>query len=301
MGNDLRVAVIGATGHIGRALAVELAPQTRLTLYARRPEAASVLAARLRPSPEVRDLSELTHHEHDALVNCIGEGDPSSVPDPAVFDSVTRLADDLTLGYLQRFRESRLINISSGAAYCSGFAEPVTGGELRDECTSGDAYARAKRLSEVRHRESDSAVIDLRVFGFFSRWIDPRSTYFMADVLRSLRSGDTLLTGTADFIRDYIAPADLAALVLACATAGRRNTAYDVYSLAPVRKSEVLAAFVARFGLTYSSDGVTAETSGGKYAYYSLDRRAAELGYRPTRTSLEVLEEEADALLDMTG
>lgn len=307
MADAARVAILGGTGHVGRALASELAECCRLTLYARRPDVARSFAAKVRSaySLQVRDFDDLASHEHDALVNCIGIGDPAGVRDPVIFDEVTRYGDDLALGYLGRNPDTVLVNMSSGAAYCSDFEQAVTGGDLVEivPCGVGDAYGRAKRSSEVRHRaQRDSAIIDLRLFGFFSRHIDLDTTYLMADIVRSLRSGKPLVTGPSDLVRDYVAPHDLGALVMACMNADRHSTAYDVYSARPVRKSEILEAFVEQFGLTYSVEETgTLLGTQPKPAYYSVDRRAGAVGYEPTRTSLETLTEETAALLKTIG
>jgi len=302
MDDATRVAILGATGHIGQALASELAPRVSLALYARRPDVARVFATTLSPVPEVHDLNDLPSRSHDAVVSCIGHGDPAAAGDPAIFDQVTRHADDLAMRYLELHDDAVLINMSSGAAYCSEFVEPARGGDLPAGCTTVDAYARAKWASEARHRAcADAPIIDLRVFGFFSRYINVDSTYLMADIARALRSGRPLQTSASDFTRDYVAPADLAALVLACSAASSRNVAYDVYSAGEVRKSEILSAFAERFGLTYSVAESKGDACVSRANYYSLDRRAGETGYRPARTSIETLEEEMTALLMRVG
>ncbi len=303
MSDGARVGILGATGHIGRALAVELASSCSLTLYARRPAAALEFARsqRLDPLPAVRGLTELDSVEHDALVNCIGLGDPAAVSNKESFDSVTRWADELAIEYLRRYPSARLVNMSSGAAYCSDFRSPARGGDLPDLRTGAsatcDAYSCAKRDSEIRHRrEQDVAIVDLRVFGFFSRYISEEASYFMSAVLRALRAGSTLVTNASDFMRDYVAPRDLARLVRFCVDADPVNTAFDVYSASPVSKFEVLDEFVHRFGLTYSVEKMGAQRD-GKSAYYSLDRSARLLGYEPTLTSLEVLTGETNEIL----
>ncbi len=308
MAEELRVAILGATGHVGRALASELASRHSLTLYARRPGIASEFATTLTvsPPPQVRDISELERHEHDLLVNCIGVGDPASVTTPSIFESVTQHADDIALSYLARYPAARLVNISSGAASCSDFFEPATGEESASACdhNSGDAYALAKRASEQRHRgHAEAAIVDLRLFGFFSRYMDLNTTFLMSDVVRCLISGDPLKTGPDDLIRDYVAPHDLGMLVSLCMTAEPRNETFDVYSAAPVGKFELLDAFVERFGLTYSvvESRATGRTRVQRPAYYSLDRRSQAVGYLPTKTSLEVLQEETFELMKTIG
>jgi len=301
-----RVAILGATGHVGKVLVAGLADTCALTLYARRPEAASAFVREAGLEASVESLDALGRGDHDALVNCIGVGDPRAVA--ANPDEVYRLscfADDLAFAYLAQRPECRLVNISSGAAYCTEFDEPVgddtpadlRAGHLRDD----QHYGLAKLASEGRHRaNADLAIIDLRLFSLFSRHINPDAAYLMNGVVRSLRDGSPFITSASDHLRDYVAPRDLAALVSACVAHEQPvNAAFDVFSRAPVGKFELLGALTERFGLHCEVDESLAASgaTGSKPAYYSTSRAASILGYRPTATSLETVIEETDALL----
>jgi len=308
---DSRVAILGATGHVGKVLCAGLAGRFSVTLYARRPEAALAFARSLSGDGRVhaKHISTLSEGQHDVVVNCIGIGDPVTVAsDPSLVYTVTQYADDVALAYLAARPDARLINLSSGAAYCSDFARPASAETASDIPANGLAvrhhYGLAKLASEGRHRAlTSSAIIDLRLFSLFSRFIDPNSRYLMNEVVQCIRAGSTLATGPDDFWRDYIAPADLASLVAACIDAPTDNRALDVYSLAPVRKFEMLDEFSKRFALDYRFD--EARTPAGddhwKAAYYSLNHSAAGIGYTPTMTSLETLVDETTAILGTAG
>jgi nucleoside-diphosphate-sugar epimerase len=309
MSERLRVAILGATGHVGKVLADGLATTHELTLYARRPAVAAAFADALGLAVAIDGLDNLASGEHDSLVNCIGVGDPAAVAaDPALVYRVTQAADDLALTYLAENPGCTLVNFSSGAAYCSEFAEPAdddTRAALRAADLRADQhYGLAKLASEGRHRaESSHGIIDLRLFSLFSRHIDVGSAFMMNDVVRCLRSGETLATGSADNTRDYVAPADLCALVgLSIGARDGANLAVDVFSSAPVAKFELLDAMRERFGLRYVVEGgvLGVGATGAKPKYYSLSRKAAQLGYAPSRTSLEALVQEVETLLATT-
>jgi len=290
---------------VGKVLAAGLANTHALTLYARRPDAAAAFALGAGLEVSVDSLAALGERDHDVLINCIGVGDPHVVAaNPDEVYRVTVLADDFARGYLAGRPVCRLINISSGAAYCSDFDVPacddtpadLCAGHLRDD----QHYGLAKLASEGRHRANpDLAIIDLRLFSLFSRHIDPDAGFFMNGVMRSLRGGTPFATGPSDHVRDYVAPLDLAALVSACVAYEPINASFDVFSGAPVGKFELLGALAEKFGLRYEvdqsleADGAT----GAKPAYYSRSRAASALGYRPVSTSLETVIEETSALL----
>lgn len=302
------VGLLGATGHVGKVLAAGLSAEYALTLYARRPEIALAFARSLGLAATVAPLAALGDGEHEALINCIGVGDPAAVSaEPARVYEVTCAADKLALDYLAQHPSCRLVNFSSGAAYCSAFEEPASdstvaalaAGALRPD----QHYGLAKLASEGRHRALSSlAIIDLRLFSLFSRHIDSSGSFLMNDVLHCVRDATPLVTGASDHVRDYIAPSDLCALVAACLESERVNDAFDVYSAAPVSKFELLAAFGERFRLGYTVDDsrTSASATGSKPAYFSLSRKASALGYAPVKTSLESLFEESEVLLKTT-
>jgi len=299
------IGILGATGHVGKVLAAGLSADHDVTLYARRPEVASAFVEARGIRAAVEPLDSLGEARHQALVNCIGIGDPASVSaNPALVYEVTCRADGLLLGYTDANPECRLVSFSSGAAYCSEFVVPahdrtavsLEAGALRPD----QHYGLAKLASEGRHRAlSDVAIIDVRLFSLFSRHIYLSAGFLVNEVLRCILDGTTLVTGPVDHIRDYVAPADLCSLVKACIECEPVNEAVDVYSAAPVGKFELLEAFRERFDLAYTIDDSrsAAGATGSKPAYYSLSRQAATLGYAPTKTSLETLVEESEALL----
>ena len=302
------IGILGATGHVGKVLAAGLSADHEMTLYARRPEVASAFAKARGIRVAVASLNSLGEARHDALVNCIGVGDPVAVrANPALVYEVTCWADGLALGYLDANPGCRLVNFSSGAAYCSEFEVPAHDGmavSLEAAALRPDQhYGLAKLASEGRHRAlRDAAIIDLRLFSLFSRDVDSSAGFLMNEVLRCVLRGTTLVTGPVDHIRDYVAPADLCSLVGACIECAPVNEAVDVYSAAPVGKFEMLDAFRDLFNLAYTVDDVQAASgaTGSKPAYFSGSRGAGALGYVPTRTSLETLIEESEALLKTT-
>ena len=118
----LRIAILGATGHIGHSLVNGLlVDKSRIvTAYARRPEA-------VRPVVDVRHIEEFGEHPFDVVINCIGVGDPARVRDLGTdIFQITETFDNRILDYLDQHTEALYINMSSGAVFGMAFETPVT-------------------------------------------------------------------------------------------------------------------------------------------------------------------------------
>jgi len=307
----MRVAILGATGHVGACFTAGLLADERFAVTAIARDA-SRLGALLDTLPNGaacarRSFGEFPTGDFDAVVNCVGVGTPAAVAasGPGIFELTDRF-DALALDYARAHPGTRYIALSSGAAYGGDFTEPaseVTPAVVRaNAMRPSDHYGAAKLAAEVRHRATaDLAIVDLRLFGLFSRHIDLDAGYFMTDVFRAIVGDTSLTVSPEDVVRDYVDPDDLVAVLIAVLDAPAHNDVYDVYSAAPVSKFELLAHFSARYGLTYDVADATASDSatGVKPKYYSLNRRAERVGYTPSLTSLASVAKETDVLLEL--
>jgi len=239
------------------------------------------------------------------VLNCVGFGNPAMLGDSeADVFALTEEFDGLTFRYLAAHSESRLISFSSGAAYGGTFEEPAgesSWAKYAANCLGpGALYGLTKLASEARHRSTpDYPIVDLRLFGLFSRHIDPSARYLMNSVVSAIVEGTTLVTSSEDIVRDYVDPSDLARLVTAIIGAEPMNEVFDVYSVEPVRKFALLDIFAQRYGLTFivEPETVVRSATGSKLNYYSTNRRASVVGYTPRFTSIEALLRETDAVL----
>lgn len=305
----MRIALIGATSHIAKGIIACFSSRqdVDLLLYARVPERISefLAAAGVNNSAEVFPLTSLGSQSCDVIINCIGIGDPGKLKrEPESIFTLTSDWDSLVLDALQQRPETLYVNFSSGAVYGTDFSQPVneTSPALfsPNSLHAEEFYGIAKLHSEARHRAlAHLNIVDLRVFGYFSRYIDLDTRYLLTDIINCLKSGTELLTTADNIIRDYVHPEDLAALVECCIDRRRLNDVYDVYSLQPVTKFELLDYFAARHGLRYRvADECSVVTATGKKAhYYSCSRRAADLGYQPAYSSLECIRTESEKIM----
>lgn len=306
MNGGCRIALLGATGHIGRALAHTLnRDQHDLTLVVRDAGRGRELAASTGLGEgAVARFDDLSALEFDALVNCTGVGDPAIAAEhPATVYSLTEMMDALCLGYLEKQPTTVLVNMSSGAVYGGTFEDPAGDAAVAltpvNALGAGDHYALAKLASEGRHRAASAlSIVDLRVFGFFSRYADLTQRFLVNEAIRCTLEGRVFETGPGEVWRDYASPRDLARLVEHAAASVGVNDAFDVVSQRPVAKSALLDAFSSEFALEWTTTGdVQASPTGVKRRYYSTSQRAVQLGWQPDSDALEAVLQEARAII----
>lgn len=294
-----RIAILGATSQIARDMIISFSTDEKihLHLFARRTDevkkwlAADGLSGRY----PVDEFSGFAKQEFDAVINFVGAGNPAQIAamGNSILD-VTLRFDDLVLEYLRSHPSCRYLFMSSGAAYGSNFAGPAK----RDtpavvainNLAPQDWYGVAKLHAECRHRaHPEFAIIDIRVFNYFSCSQDISARFLITDILRAIRDKAVLKTSSDYIVRDFLHPADFYRLVSALLSAPAANTAVDCYSRAPIDKPSLLETMKEKFGLQYEITEATVgvNATGNKPHYYSLNTRAADFGYQPELTSLE--------------
>lgn len=300
---NCRIAVLGATGHIAQSLIQGLAlrDDCELFLFARNTAKLEFILS-LFPNlhteqVQTPDFAKFGRLDYDVVINCIGIGNPDElIRDPYQVFRITEEYDNIVLSYLSSHCSTLYINFSSGAAYGTDFESPATDNKLScfavNHLSTQDFYGVAKLNAEAKHRSLKSyRITDLRIFGFFSPFIDLKSNYLLTDIIASVRSGKPLLTGPQDIVRDYVHPTDLDALIQLVIQQKDINTALDVYSLKPIRKFELLDYFSVYYGLRYQihdQDNLNRKSAtGSKENYYSADRTAERIGYKPIYSSLQ--------------
>lgn len=306
----MRIAVLGATSQIAKDLVLSFCAQRshELVLYARRPEVVSqwLASVGLVGRYAVADFAAFSADAHfDAILNFVGVGNPAQAAamGASIFD-VTLKYDEMALDYVRQHPDCRYIFLSSGAAYGASFDEPVNENTKAiiaiNNLQPQDWYAVAKLHAECRHRSLPHlAIVDIRVFNYFSHTQDMSARFLMTDVLRAIRDKTILKTSPDYIVRDFLHPSDFYKLVDALLSSPAINVAVDCYSRAPIDKPSLLAAMQEKFGLQYEivQAGTGVNATGGKPHYYSLNTRAADFGYQPTLTSLEGIVNEMQMIL----
>lgn len=300
------IAILGATSQIARDFIARSIPTGKdFFLFSRRPVTVSDWLAKSALPAQSLGYEKFSSHEYDAVINFIGLGDPAKLlTAKSSILEVTSEFDSLALAYLKHRPSTRYIFLSSGAAYGTTFREPASLSTVAqipvNAISDQDYYSIAKIHAETRHRGlAPLPIVDVRVFSYFSRAFDLSARYFLTDALRAIQTRTELETSPNSMIRDYLTPQDFYLLIDAILQAQPTNDVFDAYTRAPIEKFELLSALEREFGLKYRVVGAPAvvTATGEKPAYFSINRRAASLGYLPTFTSLEGILQEARTIL----
>lgn len=298
----MRIAIFGATSQIAKDLVLSFCAQSshELVLYARRPLVVSqwLASVGLVGRYAVEDFAGFSANEQfDAILNFVGVGNPAqaTVMGASIFD-VTLHYDELILAYLRLHPMCRYIFLSSGAAYGASFETPADANTKAvidiNHLLPQDWYGVAKLHAECRHRSlAHLPIVDIRVFNYFSRTQDMSARFLITDILRAIKSGETLMTSPVNIVRDYIGPDDFYQLVSLVLTFPAMNDVVDCYTGAPVAKMTLLQVMKDRFGLNYEVRDAPAglNATGPKNNYFSTNRKAGAVGYVPKKTAIETI------------
>ncbi len=299
------IAILGASGHIGTALAHEYAQRTgaRLDLYTRRPEFIEARTASWSPRAEIRcrPLAALELSDVDLVVNALGAGDPEKIK--ALGNSIVSLTLEWEAAITQALAASPralYVFLSSGAVY----GRLVDEGAGRDgrvsfavnEWRSDEVYGLAKFVAEAAHRaRPDRRILDVRIFEFVSPFIDVGGRYFLSELFASLVDGTVFRTGAADMVRDYVDGTDLAALIDCFLLRSDANLAVDIFTLRPAAKFEILER-LAPLGLRFEIDPAIPPPA-QRTTYASRHHIAAEFGYKPRTAAADNVQAVAEQVL----
>ena len=304
-----KIAILGATGHIAKSLINNFnkSDEYYLYLFARSTEKLDNFLKIINYDERIKkiELNDFTNEKYAAIINCIGIGDPKKLKDagPDIF-RLTEHYDNFILDYLKDNNGCIYINFSSGAAYGVDFTIPVEDKkcfeiDINNIC-SEDNYGIVKLYSEAKHRScSHFNIVDLRVFAFFSRYIDLNSKYFISELISCIKTKKEFLTNTINIARDYVHPNDLFNLIDIIINIRKINDAFDVYSLKPITKFEILDYFTENYGLIYKIEsGIFGENSTGiKDNYFSNNQKARNIGYVPKYSSKDCIIGETKEIL----
>jgi nucleoside-diphosphate-sugar epimerase len=279
-------------------------------LFARRPEAvAEFLRENGLPREWARgslDTLGADGAAYGGVLNFVGVGDPAKAKamGASIFEA-TRASDCAALRLLEAAPAIPYVFMSSGAVYGTRFDAPADADTPScvpvNRLDSQDFYTVAKLHAEAVHRSCQGrTILDVRIFNYFSRRLDPSARFFVTDMIRAAREEKVFETADIPMYRDFLHPDDFVALLLACLNApAGTNMPVDAYSRAVVSKRELLDLMADEFGLRYSftGNGDTVNATGAKPFYYSMNRAAATLGFEPRYTSTETVRVEAAAML----
>jgi nucleoside-diphosphate-sugar epimerase len=305
--NQRNIAIFGSTGHIGKNLVSFLSNDSdfKLFLFSRDITKFETIK-KIFPdrSLSFNSYEDFEKNEYNTIINCVGISNHTDFTNrqSSILD-MTEFYDNKIINYLKKFPMTLYINLSSGAVFGQEFSTPVNDSSFSrldiNGPNQGYLYSVSKIHSEAKHRSlPDLNIIDLRIFGFFSRFIDIDGGFFMSELIKAIKNNSEFITDEIDMMRDYVSPSDFCALIKNCIQ-DRNNDVYDVYSKEPVSKFKILQEFSSKFDLklTVKEKRDSGSPTGFKQNYYSLSRKAEKINYFPKFSSLETILNESALIL----
>lgn len=299
------IAILGANSHIAKGLIDRFLQcgTYNLHLYTTDSVKTGVFLESLGKSCEIHD-GYSSFQGGDVIINCIGAGSAPKLKGAYTnYFSLTETYDNLVIGHLKQNPDSLYISMSSGAVYGRFLTAPAEKHTLNpiqvNNISSADYYSITRLYSEAKHRAYCGLnIVDVRIFSYFSRYMNIEDGYFMTELIDCLLNGKVLKTDVGNMVRDYVHPQDLFSLILKCIDIAHVNAAFDAVSSAPVDKRTILEYF-SSCGLKYElvdSLGSVGAT-GHKNIYCSSYNSAELIGYIPEFSSMQALQEEADCIV----
>jgi nucleoside-diphosphate-sugar epimerase len=294
-----RIAILGATGHIAKSLIYSFRnePNCILHLFTRSVDKTILFARKIGlKNPFINKYAQFNDFNYSSIINCVGIGDPDILkahPEEVFF--VTEEIDLLIISYLRDHPQTTYICFSSGAVYGTEFSKSVNDDSITtiaiNNLMLSDFYGIAKINAEAKHRSLQNfKIVDLRIFGFYSRFIEIDRPYLLSEIISSLKTKKTFITSQSNITRDYIHPNDLAELVKRCMELEEINMALDVCSKKSITKFDILEYFKTSYGFEYSIGEFTIlSVTGNKTNYFSESNKLAIMGFEPQYTSFECI------------
>ncbi|HNY97519.1 MAG TPA: NAD(P)-dependent oxidoreductase [Candidatus Pacearchaeota archaeon] len=309
------IAILGANSHIAKGLIENFFVQTgfNMHLFARsqdRQELISFLKSiGLKNSGRIKiyfSYSQFFNGNYDAIINCVGVGTKKQEDcDYSDYFIITETYDNLAIDYLRHKNAQAIyISFSSGVVYGKDFSKPAvdrtTNEIFVNYIEKNQYYAIARLNAETKHRSLEEYnIVDLRLFSYFSKFINLKDNYFIAELANCVLRKSTFETDEKNFIRDYLHPADLFHAVCLCLQKKKINSSFDISSRKPISKKEILDYFSRAYGLKYRINFKNSPSGGTglKLRYYSLRKTTKEIGYSAKFTSFQTIKDGMEGLL----
>ena len=294
----MKIAIFGANSQIAKDTILFFLNQKEIKLFLFVRNIASLeewsINSKLHNNCKILEYSSFSNNQKfNIIINFVGVADPEKLKilGNDIFE-ITEKFDDMAIEYLKANKGTKYIFLSSGAVYSSSCQEPVSEDTVAriniNNLISSDWYAIAKLYAEAKHRSLvDYSIVDIRVFNYFSHSQDLNSRFLITDIVRALKNNKVLKTSSQNVVRDYITPPDFYNLMKAVINSTSINMAIDCYTKSPVAKFDLLSELERRFGLQYEIDKSVdlVNATGAKLNYYSTNKIAKNMGYRPKNTS----------------
>ncbi|MBS3923063.1 MAG: NAD(P)-dependent oxidoreductase [Nitrosarchaeum sp.] len=297
--NTKKIAIFGSSGHLAKNLIFYLSDNknVQLFLFSRNKNKVSefLKETSIQKNISIYSYKNFEKNHYDVIINCVGNPQGNDTSTSSIIE-INNYYDNKIIKYLKNNRSSLYIYLSSGAIYGENFENPINDNSISifNIKKPYSIYAVSKLHSELKHRTLyDLNIIDLRIFGFFSRFIDMQLNYFLSEIVSALKYNKILFTDKINIKRDYIHPFDLYNIIVCCIKKPFVNSSFDVYSKKSVSKFEILDFMEKKYGLKYKINKKN-NSENIKLNYYSNSKKLSSLEYNPKYTSLETIKTELE-------
>jgi dTDP-4-dehydrorhamnose reductase len=236
-----RIAILGANSQIAKSLIPLLKFFFFIDLYSRKSLKSNdknIFFYKINSFPKNKNII--------AVLNCAGPGDPSVHKKKKNIFKIFNKIDCAIMQYILENKKVKYINISTGVVLnvkkISKFLNK-----------SNFDYSQTKFYLEERHRLfKNLKIYDLRVFGFFSRYISHNAGFFLSQILKSIMKSKILRVDPNNKLFDYVGGYDLCIFIKKLINKNYSNGAFNLLSRKPVNKFEILRFFKKKYHLKFS-------------------------------------------------
>jgi nucleoside-diphosphate-sugar epimerase len=300
----MEIAILGATSQIAQDMIKIMLSRKEheLSLFSRSKKKieawlSGIGQAQKTGNFEYEDFSSM-QRQFDAIINFVGVGDPAKALEMgSSIIEITEQFDTLALSYIKKEPKCKYIFLSSGAVYGGTFKYAVNNNTPAtfpvNQLGQTDWYGIAKLYAETRHRAlSNLSIVDIRVFNYISPSLNMDSRFFITDLLRAIKNNEPFHTNNVNIVRDFITDEDFHQLIDCTLNQTNLNTSLDCYTKKPSSKLDILDFCKNKYDLEIRAKeiGSIINATGAKINYYSKNKKASEIGYKPRLSSIENIE-----------
>ena len=191
--NTKSIAILGCTGHVGKNLIFNFKKEKKFNLFLFSRDGRKIKKViadcNLQDGFNIKNYEQFNESKYDAIINCIGLSDPAKIIE--VNNSILEITekyDSMILDYLKEHTLVNYVNFSSGAVYGGNFISAVNDStKIKTPNHKISPYALSKIKAEIKHRKlKNFNIIDVRLFSFFSRFMDIKAKFLISEIVSSI-------------------------------------------------------------------------------------------------------------------
>ena len=252
------------------------------------------------------DYAKFQDFDYELIINFIGAGDQNKlILEKNNIISTSIKYDQMVMNYLVKNSKAKYIYISSGSVYLSDFNNPAKENDSIKICKSDlineeKNYQYSKIIPELVHlAEKDLNIVNLRIFNYVSNSININQSFLISQIFKSIVDKKTFECNEINIYRDFISDTELFEIINLVNDSSFINDSFDCFSKKPISLYELLNLMKQLYNLNYNflKTEIINET-GIKLNYFSDSHDLLKIGYKPKRTSAEIITSVAKEIIN---